>query len=162
MAVTGARRDVQRTQLAREQAALAVTPGAELDELTGLYEARGLSRPLARQVAVELSAHDALAAHAEAEYDIDPQALASPALDGLGVSAAFAAGALLPWLAILLIPRPPRAALTFLIVLVALAVTGWITARLTDVHPARPILRTTCAGVLTMAITYAAGLAFRL
>jgi len=62
-----------------------------------------------------------------------------------------------PWLAIILIPGPPRAAVTFVIVILALALTGWISAQISDVHPVRPIVRTAAIGVLSMAITYAAG-----
>jgi len=156
--VTGAERDQQVARLANERVQLATAPEAELDELTQLYVSRGLSRPLARQVAIELTAHDALAAHAEAEHGITPASLASPIRDALAVGAAFVAGAVLPWLSIILIPGPPRAAVTFVIVVLALALTGWISAQISDVHPLRPILRTAAIGVLSMTITYAAGL----
>jgi VIT1/CCC1 family predicted Fe2+/Mn2+ transporter len=134
---TGAARDQQVARLTSERVQLAAAPDAELDELTQLYASRGLSRRLARQVAIELTAHDALAAHAEAEHGITPASLASPLRDALAVGAAFAAGAVLPWLAIIVIPGPPRAALTFVIVLLALALTGWISAQISDVHPLR-------------------------
>src|SRR5262245_23515936 len=154
----GAERDQQMAQLTAERAQLATTPDAELDELTELYVSRGLSRPLARQVAVELTAHDALAAHAEAEHGITPASLASPIRDALAVGAAFVAGAVPPPASIILVPGPPRAAVTFVIVVLALALTGWISAQISDVHPLRPILRTAAIGVLSMTITYAAGL----
>ncbi|MBO0825770.1 MAG: VIT1/CCC1 transporter family protein [Actinobacteria bacterium] len=154
---SGAERDHQIAQLTIERVQLATAPDAELDELTQEYVSRGLSRDLARQVATELTAHDPLAAHAEAEHGITPATLASPLRDALAVSAAFATGAILPWLAIILIPGPPRAAVTFAIVLLALALTGWISAEIADVHPVRPILRTAAIGVLSMTITYAAG-----
>src|SRR5215471_18989335 len=156
----GAEHDQQIAELTSERAQLETAPDAELDELTRLYVSRGLSRHLARQVAVELTAHDALAAHAEVEHGITPASLASPLRDALAVVTAFAAGAVLPWLAIILIPGPPRAALTFVIVLLALALTGWISAQISDVHPVRPILRTAAIGVLAMAITYGAGYLF--
>jgi VIT1/CCC1 family predicted Fe2+/Mn2+ transporter len=154
---TGAERDQQMAQLTSERVQLAAAPDTELDELTQLYVSRGLSRRLAREVAIELTAHDALAAHAEAEHGITPASLASPLRDALAVGAAFVAGAILPWLAIILIPGPPRAAVTFVIVLLALALTGWISAQISDVHPVRPIVRTAAIGVLSMAITYGAG-----
>jgi len=153
----GAERDQQVAQLTSERVQLAATPDAELDELTQLYVSRGLSRSLARQVAIELTAHDALAAHAELEHGITPASVATPLRDALAVGAAFVAGAVLPWLAVILIPGPPRAAVTFVIVLLALALTGWISAEISDVHPVRPILRTAAIGVLSMTITYAAG-----
>jgi VIT1/CCC1 family predicted Fe2+/Mn2+ transporter len=73
------------------------------------------------------------------------------------VSAAFAAGAVLPWLAILLIPGPSRAPVTFVVVLAALALTGWVSARMSQVQPMIPMLRTASIGGLSMLITYVAG-----
>jgi len=154
---TGAERDQQVAQLTSERVQLAAAPDVALDELTDVYVSRGLSRRLARQVAIELTAHDALAAHAEAEHGITPASLASPVRDALAVGAAFMAGAVLPWLAIILIPGPPRAAVTFVIVLLALTLTGWISAQISDVHPVRPMVRTAAIGILSMTITYAAG-----
>ena len=149
--------DQQLAQLAAERVQIESAPDAELDELTQLYVSRGLSPGLARQVAIELTAHDALAAHAEAEYGITPASLTAPLRDALAVGAAFAAGAVLPWLAMVLIPGPSRAPVTFVIVLLALALSGWISARMSDVHPARPIIRTASIGALSMLITYIAG-----
>ena len=130
---------------------------SRLDELTELYVTRGLSPGLARQVAIELTAHDALAAHAEAEYGITPASQTAPLRDALAVSAAFAAGALIPWLTMVLIPRPSRALVTFVIVLLALALTGWISARISDVRSVRPVLRMAGIGALAMVITFIAG-----
>ena len=92
-----------------------------------------------------------------AEHGITPVSLASPIRDALAVGAAFAAGAVLPWLAIILIPGPPRAAVTFVIVLLALTLTGWISAQISDIHPARPIVRTAAIGILSMTINYGTG-----
>jgi len=153
-----AERDQQAGQLSRERVLLETAPDAELDELTQLYVSRGLSPGLARQVAIELTAHDALAAHAEAEYGIMPVSQPEPLRDALAVSAAFAAGGLLPWLAMVLIPGTPRAAVTFVIVLLALALTGWVSARMSDLPSARPIVRMAGIGALAMVITYTAGL----
>jgi len=150
--------DQQAGELAREQAQIETTPEAELDELTHLYVSRGLSPGLAGQVAVELTAHDALAAHADAEHGITPASRIAPLREALAISAAFAAGGIIPWLAMVLIPGAPRAGVTFVIVLLALALTGWVSARMSDVRSARPIVRMVGIGVLAMAITYIAGL----
>jgi vacuolar iron transporter family protein len=155
-----AEHDRQLAQLAAERAQLDAAPDAELDELTGLYVSRGLSADLARQVAVELTAHDVLAAHAEAEHGITSDSLTAPLRDALAVSVAFAAGAVLPWLAIVLIPGPSRAPVTFVIVLAALALTGWVSARVSQVHPMVPMIRTASIGGLSMLITYFAGRLF--
>jgi VIT1/CCC1 family predicted Fe2+/Mn2+ transporter len=152
-----AEHDRQAAQLAAERALHEAAPDAELEELTGLYVLRGLSPGLARQVAVELTAYDALSAHAEAEYGITSASRAAPLRDALAVSAAFAAGAVLPWLAIVLIPGPSRAPVTFVIVLAALALTGWVSARIAHVHPVIPVIRTASIGGLSMLITYLAG-----
>jgi VIT1/CCC1 family predicted Fe2+/Mn2+ transporter len=152
-----AEQDRLAAQLAAERALLETAPDAELDELAGLYVSRGLSPSLARQVAVELTAHDALAAHAEAEYGITSASLAAPLREAIAVSAAFAAGAVLPWLAIVLIPVPSRAPVTFVIVLAALVLTGWVSARIAQVHPVLPMVRTASIGGLSMVITYLAG-----
>jgi len=147
----------QAAQLAAERARLETVPASELDELTRLYVSRGLSPDLARRVAVELTAHDALAAHAEAEYGITAASRTAPLRDTLAVSAAFAAGAVLPWLAIVLIPGPSRASVTFVVVLAALALTGWVSARISQVQPIVPMVRTASIGGLSMLITYFAG-----
>ena len=149
--------DQQAAQLVAERARLETSPHAELDELTSLYVSRGLSPDLARRVAVELTAHDALAAHAEAEYGITAASRIAPLRDALAVSAAFAAGALLPWLAIMLIPGPSRALVTFAVVLAGLALTGWVSARISQVQPIVPMIRTASIGGLSMLITYFAG-----
>src|ERR1700760_4241977 len=71
-------RDSETALLAQEKRELAETPGPEFEELAALYQAKGLSEPTARQVATELTAHDALAAHLDAELHIDPDDLANP------------------------------------------------------------------------------------
>ena len=71
-------RDSERVLLAKESRELQRMPGTELTELTAIYEAKGLSPQTAAQVAEELTAHDALAAHVEAELNIDPEDLANP------------------------------------------------------------------------------------
>jgi vacuolar iron transporter family protein len=152
-----AEHDLQASELAAERVRLETTPEAELDELTDLYVSRGLSPDLARQVAVELTAHDALAAHAEAEYGITAASRVDPLRDALAVSVAFAAGAVLPWLAIVLIPGSTRAFVTFVVVLAALALTGWVSARISHIQPLWPMVRTASIGAVAMLITYFAG-----
>jgi VIT1/CCC1 family predicted Fe2+/Mn2+ transporter len=152
-----AEHDQQAAQLVAERAQLQTAPAAELDELTRHYVSRGLSPDLARHVAVQLTAHDALAAHAEAEYGITAASRTAPLRETLAVSAAFAAGAVLPWLAIVVIPGSSRALVTFVVVLAALALTGWVSARISQVRPVVPMVRTACIGGLSMLITYFAG-----
>jgi VIT1/CCC1 family predicted Fe2+/Mn2+ transporter len=150
-------RDTERAMLYTESQELERQPDAELDELAGLYEARGLSPQTARQAATELTAHDPIAAHAELELRIDPENLTNPWLAAISSAASFTIGALLPLIAILLPPSSARIAVTVAAVLLALAITGWVAARLGGAKPLRPVLRVTAGGALAMAITYAIG-----
>lgn len=97
-------RDSEKAALAMERRELRETPDAELDELAGLLENKGLSAELAREAAVQLTERDALRAHAEVELGIDPDDLTSPWHAAGASFAAFTAGALLPLLAIVLPP----------------------------------------------------------
>jgi vacuolar iron transporter family protein len=95
-------RDAERAMLALERRELVQAPGAEVAELAGIYESKGLAPGLARQVAEKLTAHDALAADAGAEMGIDPQQLARRGHAAAASFLSFAAGAVLPLLAITL------------------------------------------------------------
>jgi VIT1/CCC1 family predicted Fe2+/Mn2+ transporter len=150
-------RDTERALLYMEGQELKLQPAAELDELAGLYEARGLSAQTARQVATELTAFDPLAAHAELELRIDPENLTNPWLAAFSSAVSFTAGALLPLIAILLPPASARIAVTVIAVLLALGITGWVAARLGGAKSLRPVLRVTAGGALAMAITFAIG-----
>jgi vacuolar iron transporter family protein len=150
-------RDSERALLDKERLELAEMPDTELDELTELYAAKGMSPDLARKVAVELTAHNALRAHAEAELGIDPDDLTKPWQAALASFAAFTAGAILPMLAIGLPPTSMRVPVCFVAVVAALALTGTVSARLGGAHAPRAALRTVTGGALAMAVTYAVG-----
>jgi len=132
-------------------------PHEELEELTQIYEGKGLDPALARQVAEQLTAHDALGAHAEAELGIDPDDLTNPWHAAWASMAAFTVGALLPLVAILLTPVSDRVPVTALAVVLALALTGWVSARLGGAHPVRALVRNVAGGALAMAVTYLIG-----
>lgn len=150
-------RDTERAALARERAELESMPEVELEELAGMYRRRGLSPELAHEVAVELSAGDALAAHAEVELGIDPYEQTNPWHAASSSMLAFTLGALLPLLAISLPPVSARVPVTIAAVAVALAVTGFASARLGGA-PERPaVVRNVGVGLLAMAVTFAVG-----
>ena len=150
-------RDSQRALIAKERLELRDEPEEELDELTGLYEAKGLSPETARQVAVELTEHDALAAHLDAELNISEHSVVSP-WQAAGASAlAFTIGAILPMLAILLPPHPARIAVTFVSVLIALALTGATSALIGGSPVLRATLRVVIGGAIALAATYLIG-----
>ena len=101
-------RDSERAMLALERRELAESPQAEVAELTRLYEGKGLAPVLAREVAERLTEHDAFAAHADAELGIDPGQLARPGHAAAASLLSFIAGAVLPLLAITLVPASAR------------------------------------------------------
>jgi VIT1/CCC1 family predicted Fe2+/Mn2+ transporter len=150
-------RDSERAEIKQEKRELADDPDAELTELTALYEAKGLSAATARTVAAELTARGALSAHLDAELHIDPAALPSP-VQAAGASAlSFTSGALLPMLAILLPPASLRVPVTFAAVLIALGLTGALSARLGGSNIRRAVLRVVIGGALGLAFTYGIG-----
>jgi VIT1/CCC1 family predicted Fe2+/Mn2+ transporter len=128
-----------------------------LRELAAIYQAKGLTPELARQVAEQLTATDAFAAHAEAELGIDPQALVNPWPAAGASVAAFTLGALLPLAAIVLPGDSLRVPVTMVAVLLALALTGSLSARLGGAPRGRAVARVVCGGALAMAITYGIG-----
>ncbi|MEU8820111.1 VIT family protein [Actinoplanes sp. NPDC048796] len=150
-------RDTERALLAKERAELADFPEQEFEELAALYEAKGLSPATARQVALELTENDAFAAHADVELHLDPDELTNP-WQAAGASAiAFTTGSLLPLAAILLPPPAARVPVTVAVVIVALALTGWLSARLGGARAGRAVLRLVAGGALAMAVTYGIG-----
>ncbi|HEY3482063.1 MAG TPA: VIT family protein [Streptomyces sp.] len=150
-------RDSEQAALALEREELATTPQAELDELTGLLEDRGISGDLAREVAEQLTERDALGAHARVELGIDPDELANPWHAAGASFVSFTVGALLPLLAIVLPPQSWRLAVTVVSVLLALVGCGWVSARLGSA-PVRPaVIRNAAGGAIAMAVTYAVG-----
>jgi VIT1/CCC1 family predicted Fe2+/Mn2+ transporter len=150
-------RDSERALIAKETRELREMPDEELAELTELYRARGLTDATARQVAVELTAHDALAAHLEVELHIDQEDLVSPWQAALSSAVAFTLGALLPLLTILLLPPALKIPLTFVAVLVALALTGTVSAHLGGSGKVRATVRLVFGGALALAATWAIG-----
>ncbi|MFB8088818.1 VIT family protein [Streptomyces sp. NPDC055992] len=150
-------RDSEKAALATEKRELQETPEAELVELTGLLEGKGLSHEVAREAAVQLTERDALRAHAEVELGIDPDDLTNPWHAAGASFLAFTVGALLPLLAIVLPPSTVRVPVTVLSVLAVLAVTGWWSARLGEAAAGRAVLRNMGGGAVAMAVTYAAG-----
>lgn len=150
-------RDSEHALIAKEREELRTMPEAELAELAGLYRDRGLSPETAQRVAEELTAHDALAAHLEVELGIDQNDLVNPWHAALSSAVAFTLGALLPLLAILLPPVEWRVPITFVAVLVALTLTGAVSAWIGGSPPLRACLRLVTGGALALAATWLIG-----
>ncbi|MEU6645056.1 VIT family protein [Saccharomonospora sp. NPDC046836] len=153
-------RDTERAMLRLETHELHTMPEAEERELAEIYETKGLSPELANRVAKELTANDALQAHAEAELGIDPANLTSPLQAAFASMVAFTTGALLPLLAIILPPTPVRIWACVAAVIAGLALTGWTSARLGNARAGHAIARNVGVGALTMLVTYLVGLLF--
>lgn len=153
-------RDLERSDLSRERHELETMPARELDELTGLYAAKGLEPALARQVAEALTKTDALAAHAREELHLDLMDLARPVQAAVVSALSFAAGSGLALAAMVLSPAQARVPVTLAAATLALVVLGGWSAALggTPVRPA--VVRVVIGGLLAMGLTMAVGTVF--
>ena len=152
--------DVEQADLARERAELRDVPEHELDELTAIYERKGLTSALAREVAEALSQGDRLAVHAREELGLDLDALSQPWQAAWTSALSFAVGAALPLGAMALAPAALRAPVTLTAAVVALGALGGWSAKLGGA-PVRPaVLRVVLGGGLAMALTMALGSLF--
>ena len=149
--------DTQKALIEKERRELAEQPDEELEELTAIYQAKGLSPETARTVARELTEHDALAAHLSAELNIHEDDIVSPWNAAFASAVAFTLGAILPMLAILLPPPGLRVPLTFAAVLLALAITGAVGAWIGGASRFRAAARVVLGGALALAATFSIG-----
>jgi VIT1/CCC1 family predicted Fe2+/Mn2+ transporter len=151
-------RDTERALLAKERHELDTDPDAELEELAGLYVAKGASAATARLLAQELTKHDAFAAHVDVELGIDPHDLTSPWQAAASSAISFSLGALLPIVAITATVGPTmRIVVTVLTVLSALALTGVVSALLGGARVAPAVIRLVVGGSVAMGLTYLFG-----
>lgn len=152
--------DTEEADLAREKAELSQDPQAELRELTAIYTARGLTPELAAAVAVQLTAHDALAAHARDELGISSAFSANPIQAALASAASFAVGAALPLVVAAFAPASALLAWVAGASLLSLAGLGVVAARAGGANILKSVWRVTLWGVLAMAATAGAGWLF--
>ncbi|EMY36096.1 hypothetical protein D477_000904 [Arthrobacter crystallopoietes BAB-32] len=149
--------DSQKALIAKESWELRTMPEQELAELASIYEAKGVSAATARQVAKELTEHDVLRAHLEAELGIDRDEVVSPWHAAFASFTAFIAGAALPALAILLPPEGLRVPVAFAATLLALAGTGGLGAYLGGARMLPAIGRVVTGGLLALLATFLIG-----
>lgn len=150
-------RDSEKALLEKERYELKTQPEQELKELAEIYKKKGLSKKTAMQVAKELTAHDPIAAHFDVELKIDPENLTNPWHAAFASAAAFLVGAVIPLIAILLPPQNLRIPVAFLSVVVALMITGTLSAKAGGASPIKATIRVVLGGVLAMAVTYSIG-----
>ncbi len=152
--------DTEKADLDRERKELATDAASELEELTSVYVGRGLDAALARQVAEQLTARDALTAHARDELGISDTTTARPVQAALASAATFSVGAAMPLLAVLLAPKSALVPLVAGVSLAFLAFLGWLSAHAGGAPPTRAALRVLFWGALAMAITAGVGALF--
>ena len=152
--------DTEAADIERERTELRDEPERELEELSSMYQARGLEADLARQVAEGLTAHDALGAHAREELGISDTMAARPVQAALTSAATFAAGAALPLLAAALAAGAVQIAVVAITALVFLAALGGVGAQAGGAPVVAAAVRVTFWGALAMAVTALIGTAF--
>jgi VIT1/CCC1 family predicted Fe2+/Mn2+ transporter len=156
-----AERDAQLALIDEERHQLLLSPDEERAELAALYEEKGLSPRLAAEVAAELTAKDALAAHADAEHGLSLGARKTgPVVSAVIAGLAFAAGSGIPLLTVLVAPDEWRVSATFVAVVVSLAVTSIILARADRTQVVPTLTRTILVGTAAMLLTLAGGSLF--
>lgn len=152
--------DTERADLDKERAALRDTPEEELHELATIYQERGLDAGLARQVAEQLTKHDALGAHSRDELGISDTVAARPIQAALASAATFTVGAAVP---LVIAAFTPMASLIWVVTvasLISLAALGAISAQAGGAPIGRAVMRVSVWGALAMAATAAIGAIF--
>ena len=150
--------DTEHADIDRERRELATQPKAEEDELTAIYVRRGLEPELARRVACQLMAKDALGAHARDELGLTDEQAARPLQAAFASAGTFAAGAAIPVIAIIVVP--PSVVVVSAVSLVCLIALGAIAARTGGASPLIGAARVGFWGALAMALTAGVGRVF--
>lgn len=155
-----AQRDSEKALIEKERHELVADPEHELEELATIYARKGLSHQTARVVAQELTDHDPIMAHLDAELGLDPADLTDPWHAAYASSISFVAGAVIPLAMIILPPAGWRIAVTFFGVLIALIITGTLSAYAGDANKTKATIRVVVGGLLAMAVTFGIGKLF--
>ena len=150
-------RDIEKAELAREKRDLEEEPERELAVLARLFEQRGVEPVLAKDVARQMTAKDALSVHARAELGIDPEEVTNPWAAAVSSFVAFVIGGLVPILAMLLSPQSVEIQVAGIAVVIAMALTGVISARLGRFRVVPSVIRNVAGGLLAMGVTYGVG-----
>ncbi|HEY7440345.1 MAG TPA: VIT family protein [Acidimicrobiia bacterium] len=146
-------RDAEIADIDREERELATAPEHELEELTQIYEERGLSRDLAHRVAVELMEHDPLGSHVRDELGLHEGNIARPAQAAVASATSYALGSALAIIAAVTAPSNARVAVLAVSTLALLVATGWTAARLAGSGPLRPVVRVVVLGGIALLVT---------
>lgn len=152
--------DAERADIAKETWELETMPDHELDELTAIYAAKGLPQALAREVAEELTKHDALAIHLAEELGITDTTAARPVQAAVGSAVAFTTGAAIPLVTAAIASSDSRIFSTLVVVTFSLGGLGWAGARFGQAETRKPTVRVVVGGLIAMGITMLVGNVF--
>ena len=152
-----AQRDTEQVLVQKERWELSNMPDAEHQELVGILRGKGLSEETAERAATEMAEHDALGAHLDLELGMDPDELTNPWVAALSSAVSFMIGAVLPLVAVLL---APQGWVTVVSTLLALTITGTISARFSQARRGRSIARLVIGGGVALVVTYLVGALF--
>lgn len=153
-------RDAEKAYIKQEKKQLKKDPDAAMAELASAYVERGLSEKTALVVAKELSKKDALAAHLEVQFGLEEDDLTNPWHAAIASAVSFTFGGLIPIAAVLIPPYELRVPIAFGAVIPALAITGYVSAKLSKADAQRAVVRVILGGTAAMIITYAIGRIF--
>jgi VIT1/CCC1 family predicted Fe2+/Mn2+ transporter len=152
--------DAEKADIAKEKRELATVPELELEELTQIYQQRGLDRPLAEQVAAQLTAHNALDSHLRDELGLTSELAARPIQAAAASAASFTVGATLPLAIVLLVTGPSLPWIVSAASLIFLAILGALGAWAGNAPITRAVVRVGFWGAVAMAVTMAIGSLF--
>jgi VIT1/CCC1 family predicted Fe2+/Mn2+ transporter len=150
-------RDLEQSELALEKFELEHNPERQLAILVRLFEQRGVAPGVAAEVAREMTEKDALSVHARAELGIDPDNVTNPWAAAFASMLSFVIGGAIPIAALLLSPRAIEIWVAGIAVIAAMALTGFVSARLGRTPMLRSVVRNVVGGLLALAITYGVG-----
>ena len=152
--------DAEKAFIKREKKLLKEDPEGEFDGLVQAYVSRGINPHTAEQVAKELTKGDALKAHLMAHFGFNEDEVVNPTHAAVASLTSFTVGGLIPFLTILLSPEPVRIWTTGVAVLMALFLTGYMSATVGGASRRRAIARVVVGGVVAMVVTYYVGVLF--
>lgn len=152
--------DTENADLAREKQELEKKPAYEMEELAQIYVKRGVTLPVARTVAEQLMAHDALSAHAHDELGISEITTAKPIQAALSSAASFSVGALLPLIVTFAVPSSMILVAVIVSTMMSLAALGIVGAKAGGAHALRPTIRVLFWGALSLGLTTLVGILF--
>lgn len=153
-------RDTEKALLMKEQWELDNEPEKELEELTSIYEHKGLSRQTAQLVAEELTQKDAFAAHIDAELGINPDQLTNPWHAAYASALSFFVGAVIPLIVVIIAPKEYKTLCTFISAIFALSITGALSAHAGGASKRKATVRVVAGGIIAMIVTFGIGKLF--